>query len=604
MSISTIYSRLDRELYLKYLLKHPSFYPFLARLALRRVLDKGSGNGHAVDPLAKFNTPERREILAEVQAIHRLRFAPERLLQLPSLRLPITEDARPPQKIAIPLATRTVPLDRHIFDASYVDVEDLFAANRFIWLFALLADHPSKKELSAALEMILVWVESYPAPDGHSRFESYSICERVVAWLFFLMFTGDHVQPRAQQAAGIAQSIQRQIEHLIRNLEYHGDATNNHILNNARALYIAGRLLHLDAAALLGRKIFLAEHERVFRQGVYQEGSSHYQFLLTKNLMETQMVAHLTGDGEFEQTLRPIVCAMLRTCRALQPGRLQELPLFGDISPDMAPDWFVGYPFCPDRSSPSKWFRLFHYAPDSCDEPDSLAENVSQNSRTVWRHLSAGRFDVWVNLRHGGIPGHGHNDNGAIIVFHEDRPVIVDPGLASYRQTASDLLQVSACGHNVPVIDGFEPDIPKDSALSRSRLSSTFEVLADASHRIEYAVTYANRHIRLVRSVALTPDACTVTDRLSSPASECVYEVNWHCDGWIEAAPDHSFLTNGLWLSLECGGKRGGRPRQTHQRSVSYGRKRGVHTLHFCDEICADARVIFTLSRSQDGARG
>ncbi len=601
MAISTIYSRLGREFYLRYFLRHPTCYPYLLQIILRKAHSLAAlvtgvqKNGRA--ETRRFNTPERLRVLETVRRIGPIEVSSASLMQLPGVTLDVTAEHRQ-ERVMISLASQDVELGAGIFERAYADPEDLFAANRFIWLFDLLHDMNNPKALALARRSMLFWARKYTLPCDHPRFESYSISERLIGWLFFLMFTKSHLELERQDADGLADSIRNQLDWLVHHLEYAGEATNNHVLNNARALYISGQLLNLRDVSQLGRQIFVSEYGKVIRHGVYQEGSTHYQFLLTKNLMEIIWVGELTGDTAFCTEFKPVLADLLQTCQHLQPPTLQEIPLIGDISPDLRPAWFVGYPFCSDLSKPSKWFRIYRYDPRVAR--DGAVENSmwGARSQTEWRQVTVGDFTVFANLRQKGIPGHGHNDNGSISVFFEGRPVVVDLGLASYLGSASDLSQVSTEAHNTPEINGYEPDISKYSALSKSRLCSSYELVHTSPASLEFILNYANERVKLLRKIDVSADGCTITDRvLAAESFPCSYALWWHLPFEVVCASGARFIRGDLELAFQAEGPFRVNKARAFKRSESYGKLETVTSLRFKAEVERNVPLEFTITR-------
>ena len=69
---------------------------------------------------------------------------------------------------------------------------------------------------------------------------------------------------------------------LVNSLEYH-HMTFNHILNNARAIILWGELSHNLKLIELGHNIIINELPKLITEdGFLREGSSHYQFIVTR----------------------------------------------------------------------------------------------------------------------------------------------------------------------------------------------------------------------------------------------------------------------------------------------------------------------------------
>src|SRR4030095_17235100 len=112
---------------------------------------------------------------------------------------------------------------------------------------------------------------------------------------------------------------------------------HNHLLNNARALSTAGRLVDdaQKSSAWLGeaRAIWDEYFPRlILGDGVFAEQSSHYHALLTRTLLDYVRDARdarrplAAGMREKAQAMCHVTNALIRPDGTL--------PLFGDISPD------------------------------------------------------------------------------------------------------------------------------------------------------------------------------------------------------------------------------------------------------------------------------
>ena len=121
--------------------------------------------------------------------------------------------------------------------------------------------------------------------------DAYSRSERI-ANLVMLFSLGD---PPAHLGERCRQLIQSDAEALVTQVEYHGEQyTNNHVLNNSRALLLAGMFLGQPRFYRSGQFIF--EHQ-LFQHfdinGLLREASSHYQLVVTRWLLEIACVFKL-----------------------------------------------------------------------------------------------------------------------------------------------------------------------------------------------------------------------------------------------------------------------------------------------------------------------
>lgn len=228
------------------------------------------------------------------------------------------------------------------------DVEKFFKLHRFGWLLTEL----NNKNLEQFENIIHFWVQS--AAHGNYANDSYSISERTLNWLTFFKYRGVSVPIE------IKKSITQQLARLAANLEDRGLATNNHLLNNGRALYIAGHSLGVSSSANLGRLILMrCIPKMISDKGFLREGSVHYHFLVTRSLIEISLQADEAQDYEMIRSCISPTSAALRWIEQLYKGG--DIVTFGDNSPDFPIE--------------------FH---NFIENPETLSANHNANSGTLW----------------------------------------------------------------------------------------------------------------------------------------------------------------------------------------------------------------------------
>jgi len=239
---------------------------------------------------------------------------------------------------SIRLASRVLPIDGGIdWAQAFGDPEDTSALHRFGWLLRERLANPARVQHDG-----LAWIDDWVAADRAGRipaagWDAYSTSERMVNWLVGLRGT--------PLTANLRMEVDRQAEHLLAHLEDRGRLTNNHILNNARALYMAGVFFGVERFARIGRAIVERFHGELFTSGDFlREGSSHYHFLLTRSYLELLWCAREARDEPFESWLLPRIERMAAVAEAflVRNGSGLTMPLIGDISPDFEPEWFYG----------------------------------------------------------------------------------------------------------------------------------------------------------------------------------------------------------------------------------------------------------------------
>lgn len=377
------------------------------------------------------------------------------------------------EPVQLPLPGETVKIEpgreAAVFEQTFADTETLLALHRFAWI-PLLGDRVSPSLVAALWQ---AWAERFATPSADWPWHPYTAAERAIN---ILTFARRHGLPGVQ-----ADTLRLLAAHgpaIAARLEYFGDHhSSNHLFNNGRGLYLLGLALGLPQCAELGGRILIEEAHRIFRpSGVLREGSSHYHFLLTRNVVETWLKARAHSAPE-EETLRGFAAQALAVLpRLVLPG---GLPLVGDISPDCPPSFLLGL-----SSGEGGWIELL-------EAKDRAALTALNSGAVPLDRLAADgwlRADIgpWSGLWHASpegwsqMPGHGHQDCGGFELHFKGEPVIVDPGRGAYGDEGEAARYRSGTVHNLLSIDGTEPYPPNrpyyDSSF-RARIGGAPPVL-------------------------------------------------------------------------------------------------------------------------------
>lgn len=313
------------------------------------------------------------------------------------------------------------------------DPELRMRIDRLGWALELAAVNPAE-----AWAAVAGWFDTRPkAADFHR--DSYSISER----LSNLILLWNLCEPSGSLSAPLAAMMLGEADWLLRHPEYHGESgTNNHILNNARALILAGSFFDSPRLFDAGRWILDNQFGRhVLADGVVREASSHYQWVITRWIVDVACAFRHRDEDAF-QRLAPSLSRMLDVCDAMavSAGGRWYLPLIGDISPDFSPGFYRGLSAFGRRvvrdDEPSEdgtacegfWGRHFGTAALGRGG-DWIAADGS------WARMARGSWSLFAHTDTSpgeNRPTHGHHDLFSFDLAFESCPVIVDPGRGNY----------------------------------------------------------------------------------------------------------------------------------------------------------------------------
>jgi hypothetical protein len=352
-----------------------------------------------------------------------------------------------------------------------IDPENYFAQHRWGMLTDKLLAQIDADQLPATIAQQMTKTLNDPA----AALETYSTCERIANLLTWLAF-----MPRAQRLAVMPANtlafLEKSLQWVLSHLEFYGKRTGNHILNNARSLIMAGVVLNNKFAVTTGYLIFENMLPVLIqRDGFLRERSSHYQLIVLGWLLDAYAFVQGTEFYSPEQMefLRAYISKMSSAAASLCDDQGNLLAMIGDISPDASP------------SKTTQRLRQCHTG----FWPVAAAAN---GLRDDWCFLQSQQSRVILNCPAGVYPksfsSHAHNDIPGFVWLYHNEPVLIDCGRARYTKDAISVLQKSAYGHNVPLVNGFAP--LSESLVTNGNwwptpyASAHVAIASDAAHRV------------------------------------------------------------------------------------------------------------------------
>jgi hypothetical protein len=305
----------------------------------------------------------------------------------------------------------------------------------------------------------------------------YSASERIANLAEVLFWIAS---PRAGEARkmipGLKEQIERDAHNVLANVEY-SLGVHNHLLNNARALYIASRVLPEHPSAQDWRRQGLELWTEYFPQliledGAFAEQSSHYHLLLSRTALEFWLACKESGwtlGADLEEKLR----CMLRLANDLVRTD-GSLPRFGDNSPDQTM-WDLS-----GLLAAAHLHELLDEAPRHasitpltvyyCDRLKALPQATPRPRRLYenggYGFLRAGHIEVAAHADpRAETRAHGDSGRGSFEIWWRGRVIVREPGCFLSERNPKSSWYRSAYAQNVTCLDGLAPGF--DSGSSR-----------------------------------------------------------------------------------------------------------------------------------------
>jgi hypothetical protein len=420
------------------------------------------------------------------------------------------------------------------------DIEVYYAANR--WVHCIEALFGNQSEVLNSITAAIEWIDK-DIPKSDRAWECYSASERVANLLILLSAKRIHLSDLLKKKLFLF--LTESIMWIDSHLEHYNDLrTNNHILNNARAMIMAGVVCDNTIAVERGLLLFSKMSKKLFlKEGFLRERSSHYQIIITNWLLDALHFAdqypNLSKDSiiavEDIRTLsRKVSDASTLLLSVLQSDKTQ----IGDISPDMPPVLTI-----------VRLHLLYSIKNKAVTDQCTFIDNwlfIKNQKESLIANITFEKYPFR-------FPSHGHNDLGSFIWCHENLPVIVDPGRYRYTVDQISLNQITGNGHNTLLVNGLSPlaDSLKINGAWFPEKYAKADIKVSLLNKNEFAIEHTGfRRIKGMmvhrRKVKVEASALYVEDHLEGGCT-CDIELNWHLSSEFKKGADSRntlFLNN------------------------------------------------------------
>ena len=495
-------------------------------------------------------------------------FSVEKVIRFSSKKINIT---------SIKLAGINLSISNNMVDwsKSLTDSEDEESLHRWNWSIYNLSSISEKDKLgliSWTQKQHENWIEKFQkeisdnATPNQLRWESYTVSERVSNSVIFY-----HLALGGWPSVDISKALKEQVYFLINHLEYFGKNTGNHVINNARAIYLAGVTFNcLEWRELAFLIIEREVPSMVTEDGFMREGSTHYQFLFTRWMLEVFYFAYIVVDKKMTDFLLSYINLLIKRCHFfLIYNKAEEkwrIPLFGDISPDFSPEWLFMLPWS-NLGAPLV-APLSQYRVDSANCWNSLWNDVSitdfhiddkTNQKISADYPQSGWFrghvqnsTVFLRVDKKLVPeyvGHHHNDIYHFCLFCQGYPVLIDSGRLNYNPNSKwSGFGISERAHNSILIDGLG-SIPRNNNLyPKSYAQANNRVnFVKKNESIAYSIYSScfkriHSNISVIRKIILKKNQCIVEDIFDGKGKHQVESLfHWGDDVKVVSLDENSW---------------------------------------------------------------
>jgi uncharacterized heparinase superfamily protein len=459
----------------------------------------------------------------------------------------------------------------------------------------------------AIVDHLQSWLEANPPLTGINWASMLEIGLRTISWtmaIHFLASNSDVPFPTARCLV----ALEQQLTHLEEHLSYYF-SPNTHLTGEALALYVVGNAFpELGSSRRwieTGRRILLREIDRqILRDGGHVERSMHYQRYTLDFYLLALLTARRAGDVHAQDAFAEAAARLADFTYGIADDE-GRLPLIGDDDGGML--WPVTGRDCADvrdslataavvlnRPHLARWGLqeeiFWMAAPEAIafvKEPARTIDDAARTADGAARTLAGPRSRTFLNAgyvvmrsdhehavldagEHGYMNGgHAHADALSLTLSIGGRPLLIDPGTATY--TVDPQLRDRMRGslnHNTVSLGGKSQSIPAgpfhwttaaDARLEAWRHNTCFD-WAEATHNGYAPVQHRRSVIRADGSGWLVVDEIRGTDlggrrdAIHSAASHWHFHPGWmlHDEGMGVLRATH-LEDPEAWLLFDAG---------------------------------------------------
>jgi len=392
-------------------------------------------------------------------------------------------------KIVIFENVHVLSIDNLWVENTSIDKEVFFYKIRFNWL---LFDN---EHLSHQDKINLM--KDFIKKNDYHKFDSYSVSERISNWIMYIKSCEKIIQYDDLEIFN--NYLRYQIYYLINNLEYHDEKTNNHIISNAKSIYLYSLFFNNSNLNNLSKKIFIYSiNKNFYKSGFLNEGSSHYQLLISKHIIEILYFNKIYKDINLDDYIINFFYKVLKHSFLFTVNT--EVINFGDLTPDIPSKYLKLLPFLSNQlfgiKFPVKFIKTQLFSKDYINLFNLKEFKVpilikdyyyfydKESGYLIYKNLDILFFTQLINSNVIKPRTHQHSEIGNFILFYKNELIFLDKGRFSYEK--STLNSVSSESHNFVKINNFEPMLcHKLNALPEIMNSEYFQKKPDYNISLE-----------------------------------------------------------------------------------------------------------------------
>lgn len=412
----------------------------------------------------------------------------------------------------------------------YLDLENYEKYHRFFWL----KDYKnlSNKTIKSSLAEYAVWnklffndIKNPAITDKDLKWESYTVSERICNYVNIALFL------KKKEYDLNDKSIFDQTYYLINRLEYFFDGYGNHIINNARAIFLSSVYFDNNETKNFSYLILKRELPKLLdKNGILREGSSSYQLLITSWLLEIFDFAVLNKQTKFTSLLKNYIEKCISSSSYFIYN--EQLVDFGDLTPDLEKKKLLSkiinlkknYPYCYNYLSKTNIFKLKNL--NSIIKLSNYYK-FSKYNKTLFLKCDKKNRNFFFD--------HSHCDFGHFYFFYKNYRVFIDLNRKNYMSKKG----VNSDSHNSILLNkvGLFPNLKISSPREYSNSNNKIKYNNSQKHTIIELKTNVfkkiYKQIKWKRKFFLEKRKLEIQDSINGFKKLVFFESYFHLDSKI-----------------------------------------------------------------------
>ena len=297
---------------------------------------------------------------------------------------------------------------------NYTDEEDYERAHRFSWL-------NYQKFKKRNIDLIYIWASKYLNLNIINKkdlsWESYTVSERIINLIKF---------SKKDNLNFFRELISFHVIFLLKKLEYFNSNTNNHILNNARAIIFASYYLKDRKLNEIGIKILKNNlNNFITKSGLLREGSVSYHLLVTTWLLEILEIFIINNKNQLFNLFKSLVIKMLSNCFFFK--QKNNFVFFGDNTPDIKNKFLIQKIINFKKNYPALKLRINNILKQKIKFFDKIDEYYKFSNYNIVLYIK------FLEKGLKSFPNHEHDENFHFNLFYKKIPLFIDLNRFSYQ---------------------------------------------------------------------------------------------------------------------------------------------------------------------------